>query len=348
MRYDTKELAERLADALGAQQSGGWYRSRGICHDTANAKSTSLAHSASDDGRWLNVKCWSGCAKDTVLDAIEAATGISARPKLPAPPPVNPKPSGPVPKASGSTVEFPRSVEHPAQKWLAQRNLWMPGAVLPAGVRWLPEMVSSRAGSVVAMGAKPDAWIGSWPDLPKPTGVQLVRVAEDGSPVDDKGDLNKRSKGSLQDACCVLGDPRPDFAVGVIAVEGLADGLALASRYIDTVIVLFGTSTFKSDAIGMYMSRFREATIWGDFDGPGQEARKVLERRLIALAPRSGFDLNVRANVEGDPAERSCNWPLSKGTDEERQFAVDLHQKDGLPVWEACRMAWTTTRFGRI
>lgn len=49
--------------------------------------------------------------------------------------------------------------DHPVRKWLRRRNLWVPGAILPAAVRWLPERVKGRAGSIVVAAAPPEHWL---------------------------------------------------------------------------------------------------------------------------------------------------------------------------------------------
>ena len=72
--------------------------------------------------------------------------------------------------------------------------------------------------------APPGQWETAWPRPPVPTGVELVHLDSEGLPALDRPEpengLSKRSYGIRQGAVCLLGDPRPDSAVGLILVEG--------------------------------------------------------------------------------------------------------------------------------
>ena len=349
--------ASQVAFSLGKQYkrlSSGWYSGPGLCHSSTKRDSTSMGFRDHDDGPGLAVKCWkgAGCPREQIIEAIEGATGlvVARRPRdqRSCPPPIPPRREPPPPPAGSKeatrTVEVPPDGDHPAHRWLARRNLWLPDAILPAGVRWLAERVDGRAGSIVAAGAPPEHWIDAWPECPRPTGVQLIRIDADGSPVLDKGELGKRSKGHLQDSICVLGDPRPEFATGAIAVEGLADGMSLAARRTDTVVVLFGTSTFTSVVVAQYLAEFRRVHIYRDVDVPGAEAANSLGNNVNLR--RATPVVRVFVPVDGkDPAEvAAMEPPLPPGHPDERELAVDL-MEEGLPTWEACRLAWTSLRY---
>ena len=357
--------ASQVASALGGtyKLSGGWYRGKGICHSSDDSDSTSLAFRDPERTDWgLSVKCWKtpACDRDHIRALIEQRTGLTvtrprrnnAEPQVQVPP----KPPVKERKVTGQSVDFPRDLDHPAQKWLADRNLWIPGAPMPAAVRWIDEpSVPGRAGSIVAACAPPATWAGSWPNVPKPTGVHLVRVGDNGEPVKDAGGLNKRSRGELQDAGCYLGNPNHaprGCHWGVVVVEGLADGLAMAARTPDTVLCLFGTSGFSSREIAIALLGFQRIIIYRDkdapssvVDAPGFQAARNLKRLIRELPGGEDKDIEiVRAPQGKDPAEMAASQPpLEKGTAEERKFAEELHA-EGLPVWEACRMAWAVSR----
>ena len=140
------------------------------------------------------------------------------------------------------------SPEHPARRWLANRRLWRPELPLPAAVRWAPATGQhTGAGSIVALAAQPVAWAAAWPELPELTAVHLVQVDAHGQPALDRhrqdGGLAKRTVGQAQGAVVLLGNPQlPEAAAPVHVAEGLADALALASRFEGTSVAALGTS----------------------------------------------------------------------------------------------------------
>ena len=56
------------------------------------------------------------------------------------------------------------------------------------------------------MAAPPTAWTQAWPNLPELSCIQLVFVAQDGSPAMDRG-LNKRTYAGTKGAIVILGCP---------------------------------------------------------------------------------------------------------------------------------------------
>ena len=76
----------------------------------------------------------------------------------------------------------------------------------------------------------------AWPGLPEPQAVELIAVDRDGTPALDRpanaGGLGKRTHGPKSGAVVVFGCPDLTLAMGPVRVgEGVADALALASRY---------------------------------------------------------------------------------------------------------------------
>ena len=159
-----------------------------------------------------------------------------------------------------------------------RRGLYWPSPVpLPACMRWLPAGLLTQnhqgAGAIVAAFALPDEWIERWPYLPGPTGIELVHLNSEGLPVLDRpepeGGLGKRSYGIRQGAVCLLGDPRPESAVGINIVEGLGVALALASRAPETAAAFGGVSGLQADNLVAWLSRWLSVTVYADGDPDG-------------------------------------------------------------------------------
>ena len=176
-------------------------------------------------GDRISANCFSqGCSYREIAQAIEAKFGISigrghiqeekTLTRTERRPPASPRGqqdlrtyalqlwrrSIPIPKYSG----------HPARQWLDARQLWRPELPLPGPVRWIstPHLHHDYlgAGAVITMAAPPTAWTQAWPNLPELSCIQLVFVAQDGSPAMDRG-LNKRTYASTQGAIVILGCP---------------------------------------------------------------------------------------------------------------------------------------------
>ena len=224
---------------------------------------------------------------------------------------------------------------HPARLWLAgtagHGPLWRPDVPLPSAVRWLPSR-RRDGGSLVAAIAPWAAWRLAWPALPVVDGVQLVFIAGDGLPAKDRDGLGKRSYGTLTGGACLIGNPGPDERVGI--VEGVADALAVASRFPCAVAGIMGTAGFRSPATVEALLDAFQVEIWADQDGPGAEAAAVLRE---ALAGR-GVQVTARTVTHGkDPAAAGGPFPVVDGAllDVEAARAA----ADGLPLAEARRQA---------
>ena len=129
-----------------------------------------------------------------------------------------------------------------------------------------------------------------------------MNVDHQGAPVPDRMDdrgLNKRSFGRLAEACFTLGPLLASDHESAIVAEGLADGMALAWRYSNSVVVVVaGTSGMgaPSDELLDYLAGFPEVLMCYDQDMPGIRAMLkfsaqlfvrcgVKARRLIVPAP---------------------------------------------------------------
>ncbi len=231
-------------------------------------------------------------------------------------------------------VPIPAAAEHPARRWLAARHLWRPEMHLPPSVRWMPSEGGPAAGAVVAAFAAPGAG--------RVSAVHLVHVDGDGLPTPDRtgpDGLHKRSHGVMSGAVCVLG--LVDAAAGVQVCEGLADGLALTARDPWPAVVMGGTANYRNRDLARWLAGLGPVQVWSDGDGPGVEASGVLAKRVAALGGAVSIE---RVGVGEDPGAAGAPFaPLDVATVED--YAADL-ERDGLPCWEALRLAATCTRGG--
>ena len=234
---------DHLAALTNCRISSGYLRIPCPAHDGTNSN---LALWVNQGG--IAARCHSaGCSYRDIAQAIEAKFGISigrghneektiARTER--------RPASPkrvhhdlrtyALKLWRLSIPIPRSSAHPARKWLANRNLWRPELPLPGPVRWISAEHLNHdypgAGAIISIAAQPTSWTQAWPNLPELSCIQLVFVAQDGSPAMDRG-LNKRTYAGTQDAIVVLGRPHlQDAPEPVDVAEGLADALALAAR----------------------------------------------------------------------------------------------------------------------
>ena len=349
-----RTLAESLTDGRPKRSGRGWYSVRGVCHDGGHRPSGgSLSLLDGDNG--LVVKCFKGCDRRTIIEALEASTGLSiwdARDgaqvrictRRPAPAQAAPA------KTSRSHHHLqlwtdaervpPASPEHPARRWLAARNLYWPQLPLPAALRWLPAIgrwpEHLGAGAIIALFAPPADWLNAWPRLPWPTAVELVHVDSSGSPALDRPEdgLSKRTHGSRAGAVCLMGDPRPEASTTgtLLLAEGLADALALAARLPHTTAAVGGTSGLNASTFGRWLSSWASVQLHADADADGLAAARRVGRRV------QNVQLLRMADVK-DVADFAASDPLPHvDLDAARELAADL-EAEGLPRWEAARQA---------
>ena len=148
-------------------------------------------------------------------------------------------------------------------RWLCRRSLWRADVPLPQTLRWVPR---GSGGTLVALAGSCDRWRVCWPRLPECGAVQRIPVGADGT-----GDGAKKSLGLMYGAVMVIGDPGPGHGSALVC-EGVADGLALAARSVDTVVVVFGTSAMEGavdNGLGEFLAGFGGGvTVWADRDQP--------------------------------------------------------------------------------
>ena len=235
---------------------------------------------------------------------------------------------------------IPRDRGHPVRRWLARRHLWHPELPIPDGLKWLPAAVERRrhsgAGSIVALAAEPLEWALSWPQLPPPRGVQLIAVAVDGMAAEletRSGWLGKQSRGVLTDSVAVFGNPIWDEVTAPVRIaEGVADTLALASRYDGPALATLGTGSMRSDNLSSWLaSAPLGAVIHCDDDSGGQRAAADLRRAVRAAGGRCAAVLPA-ADGAKDPAAAAASFPpLPPLPPEWWDYAVTL--RDCNPTW---------------
>lgn len=235
-----------------------------------------------------------------------------------------------------------RGPHHPVRRWLATRNLWHSDLPVPDGLRWLPAASERRrhngVGSIVALAAEPMEWALSWPQLPLPRGVQLIAIAVDGTAAaleTRSGWLSKQSRGVLTDCIAVFGNPIWEEATGSVRVaEGVADTLALASRYEGPAIATLGTGAMRSDSLASWLAGApMGAVIHSDDDAGGQRAAGDLRRAVREAGGHCAAVLPATDDAK-DPAAAAAFFPsLPPLPPEWRDYAVTL--RDCNPTWPA-------------
>ena len=267
---NAEAVARRLPGSSNRPDHDGRWRLRGYCHGHGDKRdSASLTVQDRQDGG-LIVHCFAGCDRRTIIDALEQVTGLTiwqawaptgttqgrfSRPAGVLAPELRKPRQQRLLTEDTERVQLAQNLwqtavsigakdaDHPAWQWLNARHLWRPEFPLPSCLRWLPASAHwtgrgqhTGAGSIVALVAPPWAWSEAWPGLPEPQAVELIAIKSDGRPALDRpantGGLGKRTHGPKTGAIVVIGCPDLTLAMGPVRVgEGVADALALASRY---------------------------------------------------------------------------------------------------------------------
>ena len=353
---------DHLAALTQSRISSGYLRIPCPAHDGTNSN---LALWVNQGG--IAARCHSaGCSYADIAKAIEDRYGISINPRRyhDNPTALGPRPTnarrtpGPGPNAQDlrphainlwrRSVPIPKSSEHLARQWLANRHLWRPELPLPGPVRWIGAEHLRRefqgAGAIIAMAAPPSAWLTSWPSLPELSCIHLVFVAGDGSPAMDRG-LNKRTYAAVQDAVVVLGCPLLEQTTAPVEVaEGLADALALASRSPAPAVATLGTSGMNSAIIAEWLATSPATRVWADRDEakagrapPGQRHGREL-MRLVNDAGGNAIALHT-PSPHKDPAAAAASMGFNDPGPAWREYARTLSETTACPRWEIARQA---------
>ena len=305
-----------------------------------------------NDEGWISVHCFD-CRRNDELRETLVTPHLRNRP-LPPPAPRQPiVPPRPQPRTDypvriwTETVAIPRDADHPARRWLANRNLWRPEVEAPAPVRWLPASRTrpgphTGAGSLVALLANPTVWAEAWPRLPNPQAVEIIAVDREGNPALDRpeqeGGLGKRTLGEKTGAVLILGDPRlASIEAPVRVAEGVADAMALAARFSGPAVGSMGDAGMTAEGFARWLaSAAADVIIHADNDNAGQKAASRLYGAVLvhggtarAVLPPEGKDAGIVSTMN----------PFTTLTESWPSYADTLAEMNGWPRWEAQRQA---------
>ena len=372
-----QEIASRLPGSSRPDHHNR-VRLRGWCHGHGDRRtSASVVVQDRQHGDGLSVKCWVGCDRRTIILALEEATGIpiwdawestsvglSRRPQVGLPR-QTPTRGESTPKTTSeteydatpwyvrrwaATTPIPMNPHHPARRWMAARNLWRFALPAPGPLRWeQPTQEHMGVGSIAALIALPDAWTMAWPSLPYPQAYHRIAIAQDGTPALDKaeeaGGLNKRSCGPTTDGVVVIGCPiLADALEPVFVTEGVADALALASRYVAPVVATVGTAAMYSTMLANWLATAPHGVVvHADNDvgkagrpPPGRAAARALCRAVEECGGRARA---VFAYTGKDPADAAQSTPFGAIADGWIDYARTMVETTDWPKWEIARQA---------
>ena len=222
-----------------------------------------------------------------------------------------------------------------AARGALSRSIPASGYPLDGRDPWLPQ-----GPALVTLLAPPSAWVAAWPSIPDVHAVQLIPLDSEGRPRMNNGaKLPKRTLGASGGCCTVVGNPAPN-ADGLIVVEGLADGLALAARREQTLMVTCTTPRAVGPVLD-YAATWAAVQLHGDKDGPGQVAAAKLKGALLARGV-SVESLIFDGFEDAAAYAEAGNEPLAdlSGTYDDDVAAMSADwQAEGLPKHEAQRRA---------
>ena len=256
-----------------------------------------------------------------------------------------------------SSSSIPVSPDHPARCWMRHRNLWRPELPVPSLLRWRPAGMPTTsqhpgAGSIVVLAALPEAWTAAWPGLPIPQGAQAIAIARDGQPALDRpanrGGLGKRTlQGSTGGSIVVLGCPvLAEVLEPVRVAEGLADALALASRYPGPVVATLGKGVMIQTALAEWLAAAPAGVVVHADDDEARDgkppagvpAARALCRNIEACGGRAEAVLPISGKDAADAAVASPFGELPGGWID---YARTLQETTDWPRWEIARQAST-------
>ena len=200
------------------------------------------------------------------------------------------------------------------------------------------------AGAIISIAAQPTAWTQAWPNMPEPSCIQLVFVAQDGNPAMDRG-LTKRTYAGTQDAIVVLGRPHlQDAPEPVDVAEGLADALALAARSSAPAVATLGTAGMTSATTADWLATSPATRVWADRDiskagraPSGQRHGRELVR-MVNDAGGNAEALHTPAPHK-DPAAAAATIGFNNPGPAWPEYARTLAEKTDWPRWEIARQA---------
>ena len=241
--------------------------------------------------------------------------------------------------------------DYPVRQWMRRRNLWRDELPLPVSMQWIPadapvfRRTHSGMGAMVFPLAPISAWRASYPETPRPTGVQLVCINAGGERADYENSqgnrVDKPKFGNARLAVWTIGDIRSD---SVAVCEGAADALALAARDSDPVVATL-TTPRPPVAWRDALSIFDMVTLWPDMDDLDKHGRRPGLDAAIALTQArklAGQSIDLMGvDIGKDAADAAREAPLGAiDLQELHKFAQEL-EAEGMVGFEALRYAST-------
>ena len=259
--------------------------------------------------------------------------------------------------------------EHPARRWMAARNLWRPEVPAPDSLRWLPVDVgraflrtipedlagpqsalwtvtkAPSAGALIAILARPSAWVASWPEVPAPEGLTMIGVAQHG------GGQDKRPFGPMSGLVHVVGQPSavPPYPLEPVhVVEGLADAVGRAARYEGPVVATLGSGAMRNppEDLADYLAGWPhgcQIVADNDVDGARNEGLRAGRMLARAVEAKSGKAAVVHAPIGKDYADTCAAQGFPALADGWKDYGAQLRELyPDLPRSEIGRLATIT------
>ena len=154
----------------------------------------------------------------------------------------------------------------------------------------------------------------------------------------EAGGLSKRTLGRKQDCFLILGCPiLSDLRYPVRVAEGVADSLALASRFPGPAVATMGDAGMRNEDLALWLAQCPEGVvIHADNDTAGCEGA----RRMKAAVTVAGGQARAVLPPHGkDAADSAALAPFATSEQSWSAFADSLREKSSWPQWEAQRQA---------
>ena len=248
----------------------------------------------------------------------------------------------------------PAGTDHPSRLWIAARTLWRPECQLPDAVRWLPADTRHQgAGSLIVPLAPLSAWSDAWPCVPAPAAIHTVAIDARGQKSSDRavesGGRDKRFYGSARGTVFLIGNPLLSEAQGPVRIaEGLADGLALASRFEGPVLSALGTPArlARDDALVKALAISPSGVvIHADADGEGGPGPRAAAALRLAVNRAGGTARAVTVRDGKDAADQARQMPFEDLHEAWQDYARTLEEMYSTwPRWEIARQAAIATQ----
>ena len=318
---DQKALLDLVLSLGGKKADGSWYALPHLCGGKLPGERIG------GGGLKVNVRtggvyCHYGCSKETARHAVYGSKGrteirFNTKPRSePSSKQHDQERQERAEKIWSTAYAIPDDDRTAPRMWLGEKC--GQHGLVPGGIRWQPHLGGEgMVGSIVAAIATPEAWRDAYPSLPEPMGVQRIAVNADGLQV--KGHRlskehwgNKKSNGTIRGGALILGNATSRSTVRV--AEGVADALAIHTRWQQQTWALCGTSGFANQDIARALAEFADVIIHADAGEAGEKASLTLRDLIVkaggsacVFAPGRGEDPADALGEIGQPLDGEAN-----------------------------------------